>query len=145
MGDGHPREGVVCRPLIELRTNNGERLICKHKGEKFEERATPQKVVDPETGKKKATRAWTGQFVTEVPAKAELSTLMQGRAKQVPYEYLLKLFQDKHEVKTDYDFLAVNPSSLGKFSVLPTDSKPNDIKPTPIVKSLPRFYIRGTR
>lgn len=43
-----PREGVVLRPLIELRTNNDERLICKHKGEAFEERARPPKVDDPE-------------------------------------------------------------------------------------------------
>ena len=25
------REGVVCRPLVELRSNNGERVICKYK------------------------------------------------------------------------------------------------------------------
>lgn len=41
-----PREGVVLRPLVELHTNNGERVIAKHKGEAFEERKTPQKVVD---------------------------------------------------------------------------------------------------
>lgn len=32
------REGVVLRPLTELTLNNGERLICKHKGEAFAER-----------------------------------------------------------------------------------------------------------
>lgn len=41
------REGVVLRPPFEVRTNNGERVMAKHKGAKFEERATPQKVVDP--------------------------------------------------------------------------------------------------
>lgn len=40
-----PREGVVLRPLVELTTNNGERVIAKHKTEKFSERATPQKVM----------------------------------------------------------------------------------------------------
>ena len=48
-GDSRPREGVVLRPLIELTASNGERIIAKHKGEAFEERKTPQKVVDPET------------------------------------------------------------------------------------------------
>lgn len=48
MGDNHPREGVVLRPPFEVRKNNDERVIAKHKGEKFSERATPQKVVDPE-------------------------------------------------------------------------------------------------
>jgi hypothetical protein len=42
------REGIVCRPLIELSTNNGERIVCKHKGAAFEERARPPKVEDPD-------------------------------------------------------------------------------------------------
>lgn len=41
------REGVVLRPLIELTLNNGNRLICKHKGDDFKETATPRPVVDP--------------------------------------------------------------------------------------------------
>mgnify|MGYP001620056683 FL=1 len=40
------REGIVLRPLIEVIKNNGERIIAKHKAEKFAERATPQKLVD---------------------------------------------------------------------------------------------------
>jgi len=47
VGPGHKREGVVLRPLIELRKNNDERIICKHKSEKFIETATPREV-DPE-------------------------------------------------------------------------------------------------
>lgn len=43
-----PREGVVLRPLIELRKNNGGRIVSKHKGEKFQETKTKRKVVDPE-------------------------------------------------------------------------------------------------
>ena len=42
------REGVVLRPLIEVRKNNGERIVCKHKGEKFQETKTKRKVTDPE-------------------------------------------------------------------------------------------------
>lgn len=40
------REGIVCRPLIELRKNNEDRIMAKHKRDEFRERATPQKVVD---------------------------------------------------------------------------------------------------
>jgi hypothetical protein len=43
-----PREGVVLRPLVEVRLNNDERIIVKHKGAAFEERKTPQKVVTPD-------------------------------------------------------------------------------------------------
>ena len=46
-GPGHKREGIVIRPPIEVRANNGERVMCKYKNDDFEERKTPQKVVDP--------------------------------------------------------------------------------------------------
>jgi hypothetical protein len=42
-----PREGVVLRPPFEVTKNNGARIIVKHKGAAFNERATVQKVVDP--------------------------------------------------------------------------------------------------
>lgn len=41
------REGVVLRPLIEVRLNNGDRVMAKHKGDDFKETATPRPVVDP--------------------------------------------------------------------------------------------------
>lgn len=41
------REGVVLRPLIEVRTNSGDRVMAKHKGAEFQETATPRPVVDP--------------------------------------------------------------------------------------------------
>lgn len=37
MGKGKKREGVVLRPLIEVTTNNGSRIIAKHKREDFRE------------------------------------------------------------------------------------------------------------
>jgi hypothetical protein len=46
-GDDKRREGVVLRPPFEVRKNNGDRIIAKHKLEAFSERATPQKIVDP--------------------------------------------------------------------------------------------------
>jgi hypothetical protein len=42
-----PREGIVLRPLVEMTDNRGNRVICKHKGDKFKETATPRPVVDP--------------------------------------------------------------------------------------------------
>ena len=39
---------VSCfRPPIEVTKNNGVRIVAKHKGAAFAERATPQKVIDP--------------------------------------------------------------------------------------------------
>ena len=44
VGEDKVREGVVLRPLMELTKNNGARVICKHKGEKFGERKSQPKV-----------------------------------------------------------------------------------------------------
>ena len=38
------REGVVLRPLVELKTNNGERVIVKYKGDGFNETKTKRVV-----------------------------------------------------------------------------------------------------
>jgi hypothetical protein len=40
MGEGHLREGIVLRSLIEATLNNGKRIIAKHKREEFAERKT---------------------------------------------------------------------------------------------------------
>ncbi len=42
-----PREGVVLRPLIEVRINNGERIIAKHKRDEERETKTKRKIEDP--------------------------------------------------------------------------------------------------
>jgi len=42
-----PREGVVLRPLLEFATNDGRRIIAKHKRDDERETATPRKLVDP--------------------------------------------------------------------------------------------------
>lgn len=44
MGEFHIREGVVLRPLEEKKTEQGERMIVKHKRDEFRETATPRKV-----------------------------------------------------------------------------------------------------
>ena len=42
-----PREGVVLRPLLELRGNDDGRIISKHKRDEERETASPRPVVDP--------------------------------------------------------------------------------------------------
>ena len=42
------REGVVLRPIIEVRKNNNERVISKHKRDEFAERKHVPKVTDPD-------------------------------------------------------------------------------------------------
>lgn len=40
------REGVVLRPMVEVKKNNGERILSKHKGEEFSERQNVPAVTD---------------------------------------------------------------------------------------------------
>jgi hypothetical protein len=47
-GDDKKREGIVLRPLVEMRLNNGERVICKYKPDEFNETKTKREV-NPET------------------------------------------------------------------------------------------------
>lgn len=69
MGDDHTREGVVIRPPIEVRLNNGDRLMAKHKHEKFRETATPRKI-DPAKQKRfEEAKAVAEEFV--VPMRLE--------------------------------------------------------------------------
>ncbi len=46
IGPGKMREGIVIRPPFEVTTNNGKRVMAKHKRDEFKETATPR-VVDP--------------------------------------------------------------------------------------------------
>jgi hypothetical protein len=49
MGSGKKREGIVLRPLCEVKLNNGNRVICKHKQLWASETSTPRQVeTDPE-------------------------------------------------------------------------------------------------
>lgn len=47
MGPGKKREGVVLRPPFEVRLNNDQRLIAKHKRPEFHERQNQPKPDDP--------------------------------------------------------------------------------------------------
>jgi hypothetical protein len=44
MGYEHKREGIVCRPLVEMRLNNGDRVICKYKPDEQMETKTKREV-----------------------------------------------------------------------------------------------------
>jgi len=72
----HIREGVVLRPLVEMFNRYSERMIVKHKHEKFNERKTPQKVEDPSKLKilSEAT-AIADEWVTEMRLEHVLQKL----------------------------------------------------------------------
>ena len=71
------QEGIVLRPLIELRKNNGERIICKYKNEAFSERASKADTVVGDGDKIKVladANAIADEWVTEM----RLSHVLDG-------------------------------------------------------------------
>jgi len=72
------REGVILRPLVEMTLNNGERVIVKHKGDKFRETAKPRPIVDADkmavlTKAQEIADEWvTGERLRHVLSKIEL-------------------------------------------------------------------------
>lgn len=64
MGSGHPSEGIVIRPPVELTKNNGERLIAKYKKEKFRETKSPRPVNEEKLAILKNAEAVAEEWVT---------------------------------------------------------------------------------
>jgi len=75
MGSGHMREGVVLRPLVELKKSNGSRIVSKHKRDEFRETKTPREV-DPEKMKVLAdAQAIADEWVTDMRLAHVLDSL----------------------------------------------------------------------
>ena len=60
------REGIVLRPLIEVTKNNGDRIIVKHKNEKFKEREHQPKVKEDNLVVLTEIDAIVDEWVTEM-------------------------------------------------------------------------------
>lgn len=78
------REGVVLRPPFEVRLNNGERLIAKHKRPEFSETATTRTVKEP-TAAQLDAEGVAKEWVTPERMRHVLSALtVDGVAPEFP-------------------------------------------------------------
>jgi hypothetical protein len=66
LGENHPSEGIVIRPIIELTKNNGERLIAKHKKEVFRETKSVKPVNAEKLEILREAQAVADEWVTEM-------------------------------------------------------------------------------
>ena len=87
------REGVVLRPLEEFRTNNGERVIAKHKGEKFQERASQPKVSPDKLVVLTEANKIADEWVTEMRLTHVLDKFPNYDIKQTP-DVIKAMFED---------------------------------------------------
>jgi hypothetical protein len=69
------REGVILRPLVELTTNNGERVIAKHKGAAFSERVNIPRVSKVPLAVLTEAQAIADEWVTEMRLEHVLQKL----------------------------------------------------------------------
>lgn len=72
------REGVVLRPLIELRKNNDERILSKHKKDEFKETKTPREVSPEQFAVLTEAKEIAEEWVTETRLQHVLDKLPQG-------------------------------------------------------------------
>ena len=78
MNKDMPREGTVLRPLIELRKNNDERIMSKHKHDQFRETKTPREVSPEKLAILAEANAIADEWVTEMRLTHVLGKLPQG-------------------------------------------------------------------
>ena len=72
------REGVVLRPLIELKTNNGERLICKYKPDEEMETKTKRVVSEEQLKVLSDANEIAEEWVTNLRLEHVLQKFMVG-------------------------------------------------------------------
>lgn len=85
-GEGHVREGIVLRPLIEVTTNKGDRIIAKHKNEKFAERMKQPKASKGFSELEILTKAYdiANEWVTEMRLSHVLDKFPNAEMKDIP-------------------------------------------------------------
>lgn len=77
-GDDKVREGVVLRPLQEFTTNNGNRVIVKHKGAAFSETKSPRPVDPTKRVVFEAAQAIADEYVTDERLRHVLDKIEVG-------------------------------------------------------------------
>ena len=82
IGAGKAREGVVLRPLHEVKKKNGNRIIAKHKNDEFSETKTPRKVDEKELEVMRNANMIAEEWVTHM----RLSHVLQSFPEDVGIE-----------------------------------------------------------
>ncbi len=95
------REGVVLRPLIELRKNNGERVICKHKGEDFQETKTKREVNPDKMKVLEEANSIADEWVTEMRLTHVLDKLPQDIGIESTSKVISAMIEDVYREAKD--------------------------------------------
>jgi len=94
MGIGHKREGIVVRPLVEMRTNNGDRVICKYKPEEQMETKTKREVSEEELKVLSDAKEIAEEWVTNMRLEHVLQKFPEGTSMEKMGDIIKAMIED---------------------------------------------------
>lgn len=100
-GDNKQREGVVLRPLVEMRTNNGERIIAKYKPEKFGETKTKRVVSVAELKVLSDAKEIAEEWVTNMRLEHVLQKFPEGTSMEAMGDIIKAMIEDVYREGKD--------------------------------------------
>ncbi len=131
-GYGKIREGVVLKPIIDwFTTNNGGRIIAKHKRDEFKETKTPREVSPEQFKILEEAGAIAEEWVTEMRLKHVLDKLPQGINMESTKLVIAAMTEDVYrEAKGEIVESKEVEKSIGRKTVALFKAKlQNDIRP----------------
>ena len=93
-GTDKKREGIVCRPLIEMRINNGDRVICKYKPDEFGETKTKREVSDEQLKILSDAKAIADEWVTNMRLEHVLQKFPADTSMEAMGEVIKAMVED---------------------------------------------------
>jgi hypothetical protein len=94
MGYGHKREGVVLRPLVEMRINNGDRVICKYKPDEQMETKTKREVSEEQLKVLSDAKAIAEEWVTNLRLEHVLQKFLADVSMESMGEVIKAMVED---------------------------------------------------
>jgi hypothetical protein len=101
MGEGHKREGIVLRPLIEMRLNNDERVICKYKPDEQMETKTKREVTEEELKVISDADAVAEEWVTNLRLEHVLQKFPENASMESTGDIIKAMIEDVYREGKD--------------------------------------------
>ena len=96
-----PREGVVLRPLVEMKTNNGERVIAKYKPEEFGETKTKREVSPEQLKVLSDAKEIAEEWVTNMRLEHVLQKFPEGTGMESMGDIIKAMIEDVYREGRD--------------------------------------------
>ena len=95
------REGIVCRPLVEMRTNNGERVICKYKPDEEMETKTKREVSPEQLKVLEDAKEIAEEWVTNMRLEHVLQKFPEGTGMESMGDIIKAMIEDVYREGRD--------------------------------------------